>query len=260
MSFDFTLKKYSHFCKILKSLSCPVLAVEDFVAGNHPDGFSIILRHDVDRFLPAAIRMAALEAEHDIRASYYVRMTPTVFKPDALRHLSSLGHEIGYHYEVLTKAKGDSNRAIAIFEAELRKFREVVSISTISMHGSPLSRWNNLDLWDTYDFRDYNLKAEISLSIDYANIYYFTDTGRSWDADRFNLRDRMNAKKPIERVKTTDQLIDFVRKKYPCPVMISAHPNRWAASHAGLLVSSALDWTANWIKWFYSLPRKKIVS
>jgi hypothetical protein len=255
MSFDFTLKKYSHFCETLKSLSCPILAVEDFISPSHPGGFSVILRHDVDRWLPTAIRMAKLEAEYNIRASYYVRMTPGVFKPAALKRLSHLGHEIGYHYEVLTKAKGNLEKAIEIFEAELRTLRKIVSISTISMHGSPLRRWNNLDLWDVYDFKDYDVKAETSFSINYANIYYFTDTGRSWNANRFNLRDRVNSRKPSESVKTTDQLIDFISRKYPLPVFINAHPNRWAATVVDFLVGGTLDWTANITKWIASLSR-----
>lgn len=255
MSFDFTLRKYLHFCEILKSLSCPILAVEDFMAHDHLDGFCIILRHDVDRRLPAAIRMAKLEAELGIRASYYVRMTPGIFKPSALKQLASLGHEIGYHYEVLPKAKGNLTKAIEIFEAELKALREVVSVSTISMHGRPLSRWNSLDLWKAYDFTDYDVNAETSLSINYANIYYFTDTGRSWNAGRFNLRDRVNSRKPSGSVKATDQLIDFINKKHSSPIMISAHPNRWAATCVDFLAGSVLDWTANWVKWLFSLVR-----
>jgi hypothetical protein len=255
MSFDFTLKKYSDFCKTLKNLSCPILAVEDFIARNHPSGFNIVLRHDVDRLLPAAIRMARLEAEYDIRASYYVRMTPGVFKPAALKELSHLGHEIGYHYEVLAKAKGNLTQAIEIFERELRTLREIVTISTISMHGSPLSRWNNLDLWDVYDFKDYEVSAETSLSINYANIYYFTDTGRSWNAHSFNLRDRVESMKPSESVETTDQLIDFIRRKYPSPVFVNAHPNRWAETASGFLIGSMQDGMANLAKWLVSLSR-----
>jgi hypothetical protein len=256
MRFDFTLNKYRHFCKNLKSLSCPIFTVKDFMAGNCPDTLCIILRHDVDRWLSAAIRMAKLEAEYDIRASYYVRMTRGVFKPVALKQISSLGHEIGYHYEVLTKAKGNLGKAIEIFERELNALREVVAVSTISMHGSPLSRWNNLNLWDRYDFKNYGVDVEASLSINYTNIYYFTDTGRSWNADRFNLRDRVNSRKPIESIQTTDQLIDFINKKYPFPVMISAHPNRWAANSADFIISHMSDGAANWVKWLFSLARK----
>ena len=255
LSFDFTMKKYRQFCEALKNLSCPILNVKDFVSQNQPSEFLIIMRHDVDRMLPAAIRMAKLEAEFGISASYYVRMTQNVFKPDAIKSLLHLGHEIGYHYEVLSKAKGDLNKSIDIFEAELKKLREIVPISTISMHGSPLRQWNNLDLWNVCDFKDYKVIAETTLSINYSNIYYFTDTGRNWNAKRFNLRDRVDSKKPLESVETTDQLIGFINRKYPSPVLINVHPNRWAATSVDFLVSNVLDWTANRVKWLFSLLR-----
>jgi hypothetical protein len=254
-SFDFTLKKYRQFCEALKNLSCPILTVKDFVSRNQPGEFLIIMRHDVDRRLSAAIRMAKLEAEFDISASYYVRMTQNVFKPEAIKSVLHLGHEVGYHYEVLSKAKGNLTQSINIFETELKKLREVVPISTISMHGSPLSQWNNLDLWNVCDFKDYNVMAETSLSINYTNIYYFTDTGRNWNANRFNLRDRVDSKKPLASVETTDQLIDFINRKYPSPVLINVHPNRWAATAVDFMSSNVLDWTANRVKWLFSLSR-----
>ena len=44
------------------------------------------------------------------------------------------------------------------------------------MHGSPLSKWNDLDLWDNYDFKKYGILGEAFMSIDYDNVDYFTDT------------------------------------------------------------------------------------
>lgn len=256
LSFDFTLNKYRQFCEALKNLACPIFTVKDFILQNQPSEFLIIMRHDVDRMLPAAIRMAELEADYGISASYYVRMTQNVFKSDAIKKMLHLGHEIGYHYEVLSKARGDLNKSIDLFETELKKLREIVPISTISMHGSPLKQWNNLDLWNVCDFRDYEVIAETSLSINYSNIYYFTDTGRNWNANRFNIRDRVDSKKPSDPIETTDQLIDFINRKYPSPVLINVHPNRWAANSFDFLKSNVLDWAANWVKWLLALSRK----
>ena len=255
-NFDFTLNKYRQLCEALKKLSCPILTVRDFVNQNQPHEFLIVMRHDVDRMLPAAIRMAKLEAEFGIPATYYVRMTRNVFQPDAIKSLLHCGHEIGYHYEVLSKAQGNLSKSIDMFAAEINALREIVPVATISMHGSPLKKWNNLDLWDTFDFSDYQIIAETSLSINYTNIYYFTDTGRKWNANRSNLRDRVNSKKPSETIATTDQLISFINKKYTSPVFINIHPNRWAASCADFLISNMLDSTANGVKFLISLSRK----
>ena len=37
--------------------------------------------------------------------------------------IHDLGHEIGYHYEVLSKANGDYEKAMKLFEQELSEFR-----------------------------------------------------------------------------------------------------------------------------------------
>ena len=50
--------------------------------------------------------------------------------------------------------------AIEDFERNLEKFREFYPVKTICMHGSPLSKWDNRDLWKRYDYRDYGIIAE----------------------------------------------------------------------------------------------------
>ena len=55
----------------------------------------------------------------------------------------------------MDKAKGNLEEAMKIFEAELKAFRKVCDVKTICMHGNPLSRWTNKDVWDKYDFNDF---------------------------------------------------------------------------------------------------------
>lgn len=252
MSLDFTLKKYALFCRTLQTLPYPVMTVKNFLDAGQPREVAVVLRHDIDRCMKAAVQMATLEAQHDIWATYYVRMTKCVFKPGAIRELTELGHDVGYHYETLTKAKGNDSQAIEIFEEELHKLRRIASVDTISMHGSPLSPWNNLDLWKAYDYRDYGITAELSLSIDYARLYYFTDTGRSWDADRYNIRDRVPARKHQQYIHTTEDLIEFLHNASEAPVFINTHPNRWAATPLRWCFSAVSDFFINRIKWMIS--------
>jgi hypothetical protein len=231
------------------------MTVRDFLKAGQPGGLRVILRHDVDRRMSAALRMAELESRYDIAATYYVRTTRAVFHPKALRYLHALGHEVGYHYEVLAKANGNMERAIALFQEELHHFREIVPVDTVSMHGSPLSRWNNLDLWKKQNISDYDVVGDAVLTIDRQNLYYFTDTGRSWDAGKYNLRDRMDARQPPHKVDTTDDLIVFLKGTPDCPVYISAHPNRWAENWLTWSVGAASDWAINQAKWAIALTR-----
>jgi hypothetical protein len=51
--------------------------------------------------------MAELEHELGIQSTYYFRF-PYTFKPDIIGKIHDLGHEVGYHYEVLSKANSAS--------------------------------------------------------------------------------------------------------------------------------------------------------
>jgi hypothetical protein len=249
MSLDFTLEKYNELCQAIEQLGCPVMTIRDFLLAVQPQQRAIVLRHDVDRDLSSAIRMAELEATYNIAATYYLRTTRAVFKAEAIRTLSQLGHEVGYHYEVLTKARGNLERATALFEQEIAAFRQIVPIYTISMHGSPLTPWNNLDMWQTHHVEQFGLLGEAYLSINYANLYYFTDTGRSWDATRYNIRDHVPSRKPTRTIHSTDDLIAFLADAPDTPLFINAHPNRWTTGQLSWGVSAASDWLINQIKW-----------
>jgi hypothetical protein len=253
MSRDFTIQKYTQFCETLKRPSCQVMTVRQFLEMGQPQDFIVVLRHDVDRSLHSAIRMAHLAADYGIRATYYVRMTRQVFRSSEIKKLSQLGHEVGYHYEVLSKCRGSTTGSIALFEKELQQLRQVVPVDTISMHGSPLSPWNNLDLWKTWEYKNYDLLGEIYLTIDYSNIYYFTDTGRGWNSERYNLRDHVNSLKPSRKVHTTDQLIRFLTEKKGLPILINTHPNRWSGSWPAWFMSALTDGFINQLKWMISL-------
>jgi len=249
MTLDFTLNAYRQLCRAMLRLDCPVMTVGRFLRASRSSQPAVILRHDVDRALPTAMRMARLEASLGLKATYYVRTTRAVFKPDALRELHRLGHEVGYHYETLTRAKGDVGRAVHIFAEELARFRAIVPVETAAMHGSPLSAWNNLAVWRQADPAQFNLTGEAYLSINYADTFYFTDTGRSWGATRYNIRDHTAARPPSPPVQTTAQLIAFLQTRPALPVFINAHPNRWAASRPAWLLSATTDWAINRAKW-----------
>jgi hypothetical protein len=68
-----------------------------------PERGDLFLRHDVDLMLEAAVEVAELEAELDVRATYFL-MTESVFYNlassegrAALERLRGLGHRVGLH-------------------------------------------------------------------------------------------------------------------------------------------------------------------
>ena len=234
---DFTLEKYRELCQALLNSGYTPSPVRDYLERDpRADGRNVVLRHDVDRKAKNALRMAELERAMGIRSTYYFRY-PRTFNPDVMREIHGLGHEIGYHYEVLAKTNGDYAKAIALFTDELSAFREICDIHTICMHGSPLSRYDNRDLWKKYDFRAFGIIGEAYLSMAGREIRYFTDTGRSWSG-KHSVRDVMQ-RTGADRVDTTDDLIEWVRSSGGEDLYLTVHPERWALSTA--------EWSQNYV-------------
>ena len=142
MTFDFTLDKYEELLQALEDFE--IFTVLSYLEERPKKNF-VILRHDIDRKPINALRMAELENQREIKSTYYFRSTNDVFKPEIIRRIHGLGHEIGYHYETLSKTKGDYEEAIKVFEFQLNEFRKLCEVKTIAMHGSPLSKYDNKD-------------------------------------------------------------------------------------------------------------------
>jgi len=209
----------------------------------------VLLRHDIDRVPANALAMAELEHQLGISSTYYVRTISSVYRESLLHRLHELGHEVGYHYEVLSKTGGDVPRALDLFATELARMRQHAPVTTASSHGSPLSPWDNLSIWKHGSPADFGLRGEAYLQIDYTDVDYYTDTGRSWAATQTNLRDRVetHGRQPA-MVHTTDELVRLVIRM-PAPALcIQTHPERWNATRIGRIRSQLWDWAANTAK------------
>jgi peptidoglycan/xylan/chitin deacetylase (PgdA/CDA1 family) len=106
---DFTLTLYQQLLEALIAKNYQFLTVEEYFSDNHSVSPSknlplVLLRHDVDRKPENSLKMARLESELGIKATYYFRTIPQTLKPDIIKKIAELGHEIGYHYENLTTA------------------------------------------------------------------------------------------------------------------------------------------------------------
>jgi hypothetical protein len=197
---------------------------------------AIILRHDVDRKPGNALVIGKIEKEIGIKASYFFRIVKESYDENIIRQIADMGHEIGYHYENLSeisKQKRVKSKeelfelAIEDFESNLEKFRKIYPVKTICMHGSPFSKYDNKKIWDKYDYRDYGIIAEPYFDIDFNEVFYITDTGRSWNNSNASIRDKVNSKFDI-KIKNTRHLIEKIQNnELPDKIMINVHPQRW---------------------------------
>lgn len=237
MNLDFTVEKYRELCRAIANSAYTPVPVGKYLTDGM-NGKTIILRHDVDDKIKYTSKLAKIECDEGLISTYYVRMVPRTFKPEIIREMEGLGHEIGYHYEVLDKAGGDYEKAIGIFEDELAELRKVCDVKTICMHGNPLTRWDNRDLWKHYDFKDFGIIGEAYLSIDYDDVVYFSDTGRTWAGKRYRVKDFVGASSDSFDVRSTDDLIDLINEGSVERMCVLSHLDQWSDGY--------LSWVRTW--------------
>lgn len=235
---DFTLKTYQKLLKNFLAKKYQFLPFALFLEQQQSNSTNqqlnrstnqrqIILRHDVDRLPQNALQTAKIEYELGIKGTYYFRIVPESYNPKIMEQIAALGHEIGYHYEDLDmilkknnslkmklfKEKSrDANSELLIsqlidiayesFLKNLEILRQNFNIKTICMHGSPLSPLDNKLIWTKYDYKKLGILGEPYFDIDWHRFEYYTDTGRRWNSNRSNIRDKVQSKNNIN-VKST---------------------------------------------------------
>lgn len=223
---DFTLTKFGELCGAISGSGYEVLTIRKYLTkADKPEKF-IITRHDVDENIDLGLKMAKIEQESGIHSTYYIRMVKGAFNPIIIGKIVDMGHEVGYHYEVLDKAKGDKSRAIEIFGEELSMLRDVCDVDTICMHGNPRTKWDNRDLWKNYRFEDYGITGEAYLSVDFGDVLYLSDTGRNWGS-RYKVKDTVNSvygKDILARINTTDDVIGLLNQRGFDKIYMLSHP------------------------------------
>lgn len=222
---DFSVNKYSDLLDALIIAHYEFQTFREYLT--EPKGRVVILRHDVDKKPGNSLRLAGIEHEKGLKASYYFRVVPESLHVDKLLGIKKLGHEIGYHYEDMDLVKGDPVRAIISFEQNLEILRKLAIINTICMHGSPLSKYDNKELWKHYDYRQYGIIGEPYFDLDYDKVFYITDTGRRWNNTDASIRDKVESAYKI-RIADTHHLIELINAgELPDQIMINTHPQRW---------------------------------
>lgn len=221
---EFTFDQFISLLKTFQSFDYEIKTVEEFLIKPNK-GKALVLRHDVDRYPMNTLKMATLEKENGIHATYYFRIIPSVYKPDILRKVHDLGHEVSYHYEDLSIAKGNYEKAIKHFEEGLNKIRKFAPAKTICRHGSPLSKWDSKKIWEKYDYRDYGIIGSTCFDIDYDQVFYISDNGWGWNNTAVSVRDKVDTNFNIT-INSTQHLIELIESnQLPDQVMINAHPD-----------------------------------
>jgi len=90
-----------HYAELLDAIAAGGYRYASFDA--EPEDGTVLLRHDVDLSLDAALRLARLERDRGATATYFLMTESVFYNLDshegraALRELRSLGHAVGLH-------------------------------------------------------------------------------------------------------------------------------------------------------------------
>lgn len=245
---DFTYEKYRELLEAGLANGYTVATVREYLRRKSLPERLIVVRHDVDRKPANALDMARIEADLGVRTTYYFRTVGETADPTVVSEIESLGHEVGYHYEDLDRTDGDMAAAHRSFEAELAGLRELADVDTVCMHGNPLTSHDNRDMWrDGHpDLDAYDLLGEAYLSMDFSDLTYFSDTGRTWRDGALKVKDvpPEGAEKQVQ-VDATDELVGLLADGEPERLYVLVHPNRWAENYVEFLTEAAKDTTIN---------------
>jgi hypothetical protein len=244
----FQIADYIRLLRTFRTRGHVLRTVADFF--EQPGPHDVILRHDVDRRPGRAVQLAEQEARADIRATYYLRCDRRGRFPDvAGRRIAAFGHEIGYHYEDLSRSGGDRVAALAAFAAHLKALRRLAPCRTISMHGSPLSRHDNRALLEGVDLSLHGLIGDASTGLAAFDPVYFTDAGGAWNDPRTNFRDRLGRMPENVNPLIPAELDRALEHHKGYPLCLNLHPERWSANWGQGLSATGFDGVARCLKW-----------
>ncbi len=277
MALDFTFKKYSEIVKAIAESDYQVLSIADYIRAKELPAKFIIIRHDVDLDPFYQLKFAKLERDFNIRTSYYFRQIEKVFKKEVIDQVAAFGHEVGYHYEVFTKAKGDPKLALQIFKDEQAVFSEMWNSLTVCPHGGSFvdnadgyslknmiklipklisgkkvfSHHVNFDMWENNHFEDFGIIGDAYRSVDFTNMLYLSDTGRSWD-QRYKRLDKVNSVvNPKFDVRSSDDIIRIIKTGAVNHIYLLVHNEQWKDNY--------IDWLGWYAAQIIRRTGKKII-
>lgn len=243
---DFTLETYKTLLEEINR-SYWILTVRNYLK-HLVDSPFLILRHDVDRRPFRAWKMALMEAKMGIFSTFYFRRS--CFQAFIIETIAQMGHEIGYHYEVMDSARGRIDVAQGIFERDLAWLRKIVKVSTVSFHGNPLTKYHNASFWHYFEPKQFGLLGDANCGIKDEEIYFASDTGRGWNSP-YNVKNHSDEFlfKRLPFMESTQLLTSVISSKWwPTKLYLSIHPNRWTSNRWEWWGQWGEDWMCNSLK------------
>lgn len=170
----FTYGAYGEMLRILKERGYGFCGYEDWEGVEKP----VILRHDIDFDLAAALGMAELEAREGVGSTYFALLRTDFYNPferrnaERLRRIADLGHDIGLHFDETQYDKAEDMPAAIEREADILGSLLDLSVRCVSMHrpssASLEADWNVPGIVNSYS------------KVFFQGFEYASDSRRNW--------------------------------------------------------------------------------
>ena len=220
---NFTYNAYEEMLSLLKENHYEVCSYETYQHSKR----CVILRHDVDFSLEAALCFAELEYINGVQSTYFILLSTSFYNlfhrkaNDIIREIGAMGHDIGLHFD-------EANYSISTIEELIHYVQKEISImshglgmeiKTVSMHRP--SKWV-LDANAQFDTVVNSYSKEF-----FSDFKYLSDSRMHWREDvcqviASNAYERLHIlTHPIwygnEESTMREQLKEFIRaQKYNC--------------------------------------------
>ena len=137
MGCNFSFKHYEEIMKLIKEKGYISTFYNEDIKGKQ-----IIVRHDIDLDLDAALEMAKIEKKSGIKAVYFIWIGSPFYNifekryKNVIKEIMELGHEIGLHYDETSNMCNSKDELIEYIdkESEVIKTYFNIDIKTVSFH------------------------------------------------------------------------------------------------------------------------------
>lgn len=178
---------YSDYCQIIDALQKSGKYMSFHEAAGAPD--FALMRHDVEFSVDRALALAELEHENGFASCYLFQVSNNAYNilskknMDAVKHIASLGHEVGLHFHMNALTDVDQIRSEIAKEAEILSMKSGIDIRLFSIHRPSkeiLSEGVRIPgLLNTYDSSFFSFVENIDTED--TEIKYMSDARHRWN-------------------------------------------------------------------------------
>lgn len=148
---DFTEEHYRSLLRKARA-SWPIRSYDEFLC----EGRGALWRHDIDMSVHRSLRLAQIEKEEGVRATYFIHLHNQFYhvwekdNAEMLAEIRDLGHELALHFDpaYYDLQRGDEDRLEKECARERRFIEETfdVRVNVVSFHNPAMGGWHEYEV------------------------------------------------------------------------------------------------------------------